>query len=71
VVAGDCEMVITAAGFELARVSLVDGGSGRRLLDQLVVPDNPVLDYNSKYSGRVGGQGASFHLLWSVDVVCR
>ena len=56
-VAVDCEMVITAAGFELARVSLVDGSSGRRLLDQLVVPDSPVLDYNTKYSGGGGGGG--------------
>lgn len=42
--------VITAAGFELARVTLVDG-QGRSLLDQLVLPQRPVLDHNTKYSG--------------------
>ena len=42
--------VITAAGFELARVTLVDG-EGRSLLDQLVLPQRPVLDHNTKYSG--------------------
>jgi RNA exonuclease 1 len=56
-VACDCEMGITAAGLELARVSLV-AGDGRRLLDQLVVPDEPVLDYNTKYSGGEG-QGSA------------
>lgn len=39
-------------GFELARVTLVDG-DGRRLLDELVVPDHPVVDHNTKYSGAV------------------
>lgn len=50
-VAVDCEMVITADGFVLARVSVVDGG-GARLLDQLVLPDGPVLDYNTRWSGK-------------------
>lgn len=51
--------VITAAGFELARVALVDG-QGRLLLDELVLPQRPVLDHNTQFSGegpREGGWG--------------
>lgn len=46
----DCEMVTTKEGLELARVTIVD--SGREvLIDELVVPTNEILDYNTKYSG--------------------
>lgn len=48
--------VITASGFELARVTLVDG-TGRSLLDELVLPGGPVLDHNTKYSGEGIGRG--------------
>jgi RNA exonuclease 1 len=50
VYAVDCEMVYTTAGLELARVSLV-GDDGESKYETLVLPDNPVLDYNTRFSG--------------------
>ncbi|KAL5103915.1 Small RNA degrading nuclease 5 [Taenia crassiceps] len=46
----DCEMVLTASGNELARVTMVDE-IGCILLDRLVKPRNPVEDYLTRYSG--------------------
>ena len=49
-VAVDCEMVGTALGSELARVTAVDE-AGAVLLDTLVRPARPVLDYRTAFSG--------------------
>ncbi len=46
----DCEMVTTAAGLELGRVSVVTNDL-RVLLDTFVAPRNPIADYNTRYSG--------------------
>jgi hypothetical protein len=51
VVAIDCEMVITSGGGqELARLTAVDE-HGSVLLDMLVVPEAPVVNYNTQFSG--------------------
>ncbi|EER18797.1 exonuclease, putative [Perkinsus marinus ATCC 50983] len=46
----DCEMVDTADGLELARLSAVDSGA-KTLLDMYVKPAKPVLDYKTEFSG--------------------
>ncbi len=49
-VAIDCEMVYTKCGIELARVSIVDR-CGKPLYDEFVKPSEPVLSYNTEFSG--------------------
>jgi RNA exonuclease 1 len=46
----DCEMCTTNDGLELARISVVDE-AGAIIYDTFVVPDNPIVNYNTEYSG--------------------
>ena len=46
----DCEMVVTSKGYEVARVSLVNSKE-EVLYDEYILPNNPVIDYLTQYSG--------------------
>ncbi|NXC36593.1 REXO5 exonuclease, partial [Campylorhamphus procurvoides] len=46
----DCEMCLTAKGNEVTRVSLVDA-QGQCLLNELVKPESPVMNYHTRFSG--------------------
>jgi RNA exonuclease 1 len=48
IIAIDCEMVQTDVGLELARVSVIDYDFNT-LLNEFVLPDNIIIDYNTKY----------------------
>ncbi|KAG9391748.1 Exonuclease [Carpediemonas membranifera] len=47
----DCEMVETEYGSALARVAVVDGATRATVLDMLAMPESPVTDYLTPYSG--------------------
>ncbi|XP_067329318.1 RNA exonuclease 5 isoform X1 [Anolis sagrei] len=46
----DCEMCLTEKGSELTRISVVDA-SGQCILDELVKPKLPIINYLTSYSG--------------------
>ena len=46
----DCEMVYTSLGLDLCRISIVDN-SLSTVLDIIVRPEAPIIDYNTRFSG--------------------
>lgn len=46
----DCEMCFTKNGLECCRISVVDANRNV-VLDEFIKPTDPILDYNTKYSG--------------------
>ncbi|CEJ04774.1 hypothetical protein RMCBS344292_18727 [Rhizopus microsporus] len=60
-VALDCEMGYTTAGMELIRLTVVDEQKNK-LLDELVLPSNMIIDLNTRFSGVKTLEGAKYDL---------
>lgn len=46
----DCEMCYTTKGLDLTRCTIVDL-NGKMVYDEVIVPEHPILDYNTRFSG--------------------
>ncbi|KAL9950803.1 hypothetical protein ACROYT_G043365 [Oculina patagonica] len=46
----DCEMCYTTAGLELTRITVVNWNL-EQVYDSFVVPERPIMDYNTRFSG--------------------
>ncbi|XP_066902290.1 RNA exonuclease 1 homolog [Halyomorpha halys] len=46
----DCEMCYTTKGLDLTRCTVVDL-NGKMVYDEVIVPEHPILDYNTRFSG--------------------
>ncbi|KAJ3126579.1 hypothetical protein HK100_010188 [Physocladia obscura] len=70
----DCEMVAVAGGgLALARVSICDYW-GNLLLDSFVVPENPIVDYKTQFSGvtkeKLAGAPSHADIMEKVRRIC-